>query len=91
MDVLEGERGRFSLLYAAGRKRRVFLSLVAAFDIPRSLSVAKKNDTDHERVSFLGVQGSGFKVQGSGVWWRLRREYMGRYPKVTSHLSPFST
>ena len=66
MDVLEGERGRFSLLYAAGRKRRVFLSLVAAFDIPRSLSVAKKNDTDHERVSFLGVQGSRFKVQGSG-------------------------
>ena len=78
MDVLEGERGRFSLLYAAGGKRRVFLSLVAAFDIPRSLSVAKKNDTDHKESPFWGfkVQGSGFKVQGSGVWWRLRREYI---------------
>ena len=36
-----------------------------------------------------GVKGSGFRVQGSGLWWRLRRKYIwgdarrfagGRFP-----------
>ena len=78
MDVLERECGSLSLLYAARRKRCVFLPLVAAFDIPSGFSVAKKNDTDHERVSFLGVQGSGFRV----VVAASPRIYMGRCPKV---------
>ena len=39
------------------------------------------------------MQGSGFRVQGSGLWWRLRRKYIwgdaqrfagGRFPVLNS-------
>ena len=61
--------------YSDGHPSHFLLQLVGKTDACQRGLIKNTPDVVRRPACFVvkGVQGSGFRVQGSGLWWRLRR------------------
>ena len=64
--------------YSDGHPSHFLLQLVGKTDACQRILIKNTPDVVRRPACFVvkGVQGSGFRVQGSGLWWRLRRKYL---------------
>ena len=62
--------------YSDGHPSHFLLQLVGKTDACQRILIKNTPDVVRRPACFVvkGVQGAGFGVQGSGLWWRLRRD-----------------
>ena len=62
--------------YSDGHPSHFLLQLVGKTDACQRVLIKNTPDVVRRPACFVvkGVQGSGFRVQGCGLWWRLRRD-----------------
>ena len=60
--------------YSDGHPSHLLLQLVGKSDACQRVLITNTPDVVRRPACFVvkGVQGSGFRVQGSGLWWRFR-------------------